>query len=52
MRDGVRLFISVYAPKDASKRYPIWMTRTPYTVAPYGVDNYRCHARPLGVLCS
>jgi len=41
MRDGVRLFISVYAPKDASQRYPIWMTRTPYTVAPYGVDNYR-----------
>jgi predicted acyl esterase len=41
MRDGVRLFLSVYAPKDASKRYPIWMSRTPYTVAPYGVDKYR-----------
>ena len=40
MRDGVRLFISVYAPKDTSRRYPIWMMRTPYTVAPYGVDNY------------
>src|SRR5208282_2378704 len=40
MRDGVRLFISVYAPKDASQRYPIMMVRTPYTVAPYGVDNY------------
>ena len=40
MRDGVRLFISVYAPKDSSQRYPIWMMRTPYTVAPYGVDNY------------
>jgi putative CocE/NonD family hydrolase len=41
MRDGVRLFIAVYAPKDSSRRYPIWMMRTPYTVAPYGVDNYR-----------
>ena len=41
MRDGVRLFVSIYAPKDTSKTYPIWMMRTPYTVAPYGVDNYR-----------
>ena len=41
MRDGVRLFVSVYAPKDSSKTYPIWMNRTPYSVAPYGVDNYR-----------
>ncbi|HEV2493436.1 MAG TPA: CocE/NonD family hydrolase [Terriglobia bacterium] len=41
MRDGVHLFIAVYAPKNASKRYPIWMMRTPYTVAPYGVDDYR-----------
>ena len=40
MRDGVRLFVSIYAPKDATKRYPIWMTRTPYTVGPYGADNY------------
>jgi putative CocE/NonD family hydrolase len=41
MRDGVRLFVAVYAPKDTSQRYPIWMMRTPYSVAPYGVDNYR-----------
>lgn len=46
MRDGVRLFIAVYAPKDTSKRYPIWMTRTPYTVAPYGEDNYRSTLGP------
>lgn len=45
MRDGVRLFVSVYAPKDTSKTYPIWMLRTPYSVAPYGADNYR---RSLG----
>jgi len=46
MRDGVRLFISVYTPKDSSRRYPIWMIRTPYTVAPYGVDNYRTTLGP------
>ena len=46
MRDGVRLFISVYTPKDASRRYPIWMMRTPYTVAPYGVDDYRATLGP------
>ena len=45
MRDGVKLFVAVYAPKDSSKQYPIWMMRTPYTVSPYGVDNYR---RSLG----
>ena len=41
MRDGARLFVAVYVPKDSSKQYPIWMMRTPYTVAPYGIDNYR-----------
>jgi len=41
MRDGVRLFTSVYVPKDKSQRYPILMQRTPYTVSPYGIDNYR-----------
>lgn len=43
MRDGKRLFTSVYVPNDASadKRYPILLTRTPYSAAPYGVDRYR-----------
>ena len=41
MRDGVKLFANVYVPKDASQRYPILMQRTPYSVAPYGIDNYR-----------
>jgi len=41
MRDGVKLFTSVYVPKDHSKTYPILMVRTPYSVAPYGVDQYR-----------
>jgi uncharacterized protein len=44
MRDGVKLFTSVYVPKDVfsdGKTYPIMMDRTPYTVQPYGPDVYR-----------
>ena len=40
-RDGKRLFTSVYVPKDASHPYPFLMDRTPYSVAPYGVDLYK-----------
>jgi putative CocE/NonD family hydrolase len=40
MRDGVRLFTSVYAPRDTSEKYPILLTRTPYSVEPYGADAY------------
>jgi predicted acyl esterase len=40
MRDGVRLFTSVYVPKDRSRKYPILFERTPYSVGPYGVDAY------------
>src|SRR5882672_10354119 len=39
MRDGAALFTAVYVPKDTSRAYPILLTRTPYSVAPYGVDN-------------
>jgi len=40
MRDGVRLFTRVYVPKDDSQAWPIILTRTPYALKPYGVDNY------------
>ena len=46
MRDGVRLFTVVYTPKDTSQPYPFLLTRTPYSVAPYGVDNYRASLGP------
>ena len=46
MRDGVKLFTTVYAPKDAAQQYPIIMQRTPYSVAPYGIDNYRTSVGP------
>jgi putative CocE/NonD family hydrolase len=41
MRDGIKLFTAVYVPKDLSQPYPIVMQRTPYSVGPYGIDNYR-----------
>ncbi len=36
MRDGVKLFTSVYVPKKKSDEYPILLNRTPYSVRPYG----------------
>src|ERR1017187_3687040 len=45
MRDGIRLFTSIYMPKDQSKKYPILMTRTPYSIGPYGENEYK---RTLG----
>jgi hypothetical protein len=46
MRDGIKLFTSVYAPKDHSRTYPILLQRTPYSVGPYGNDSYRPRVAP------
>jgi len=40
MRDGVRLFTSIYAPRDTAVPHPILLVRTPYGCAPYGPDAY------------
>jgi putative CocE/NonD family hydrolase len=40
-RDGVRLFTAVYIPNDRTQTYPILLFRTPYSVGPYGADQYR-----------
>ena len=45
MRDGKRLFTAVYVPKTSAfpgdaGPYPFLMDRTPYSVAPYGEDQY------------
>ncbi|WP_295795387.1 CocE/NonD family hydrolase [Mucilaginibacter sp.] len=37
MRDGVKLFTSIYQPKYQSEKHPILITRTPYSCAPYGI---------------
>ncbi|HEY5906575.1 MAG TPA: CocE/NonD family hydrolase [Vicinamibacteria bacterium] len=41
MRDGKRLFTAVYVPKDLTRPRPILLCRTPYSVAPYGADQFR-----------
>jgi hypothetical protein len=50
MRDGKRLFTAVYVPKATAFEdhgpYPFLMDRTPYSVGPYGEDNYPQHVGP------
>ena len=36
MRDGVKLFTSVYEPQSKTQEHPILLVRTPYSCAPYG----------------
>ena len=45
-RDGVKLFTTIYSPKDKSTTYPILMQRTPYSVRPYGADKFRKNIAP------
>lgn len=48
MRDGTKLFTAVYVPYDASpdQEYPIILMRTPYSIGPYGIDQYRTRLGP------
>lgn len=46
MRDGKKLFTSIYRPKDDSRPYPFMLMRTPYSVGPYGIDKYRTRLGP------
>ncbi|MGY3090502.1 putative CocE/NonD family hydrolase [Hymenobacter sp. UYAg731] len=43
MRDGVKLYTTIYVPKGTSPAtpYPFLMTRTPYSAGPYGEQKYR-----------
>jgi putative CocE/NonD family hydrolase len=54
MRDGAKMFASVYVPKlgafkDAGP-YPFLMTKTPYSCGPYGVDKYPASVGPSRLL--
>ncbi|MCF6181740.1 CocE/NonD family hydrolase [Lutibacter sp.] len=50
MRDGVKLFTVIYAPKDTSKKYPILLQRTPYSCRPYGKTKFRRRIGPNSIL--
>ncbi len=41
MRDGVKLFTSIYLPRDNSEKHPILIERSPYSCAPYGEGKWR-----------
>ncbi|MEO6805001.1 MAG: CocE/NonD family hydrolase [Edaphobacter sp.] len=50
MRDGAKMFAAVYVPKMGAFKdagpYPFLMTKTPYSCAPYGVDNFPARIGP------
>jgi len=46
MRDGTKLFTALYMPRDTSQAYPIILMRTPYSVGPYGEEEYRTSMYP------
>lgn len=46
MRDGVKLFVCIYEPKDKKQKYPIMFDRTPYSVGPYGLNDYKTSLGP------
>jgi len=43
MRDGVRLYTSLYTPKDKKETHPFLINRTPYSIAPYGNDTFKAY---------
>ena len=40
MRDGIRLYTTVYAPKDQSQKYPFLLNRTGYSIGPYEPGDF------------
>jgi uncharacterized protein len=40
MRDGVKLFTSIYTPKNHSVSHPVLLNRTPYCIEPGGANSY------------
>lgn len=48
MRDGIELFTTIYEPNDVDpdRVYPILLSRTPYSVGPYGLSQYKTRLGP------
>jgi len=40
MRDGVKLFTSIYTPKNKSVQHPVLLNRTPYNIEPRGPNSF------------
>jgi uncharacterized protein len=39
MRDGIKLWTTIYSPKDSTQEFPLIMRRSPYSCKPYGKDT-------------
>lgn len=48
MRDSVKLFATIYIPKDQSESYPFLIKRSPYGSGPYEAGEYRTNLGPRG----
>ncbi len=40
MRDGIKLFTSIYSPNEKTEKHPILLVRTPYNIEPEGEEKY------------
>jgi putative CocE/NonD family hydrolase len=40
MRDGIRLFTSIYTPKNSAEAHPVLLNRTPYNIEPGGPAGF------------
>ena len=47
MRDGVKLYTAVFAPKDKRTKHPVLFTRTPYGSHPYGKKQFDLCLKPI-----
>ena len=51
MRDGTKLYVALYVPRDrGSEKFPILLTRTPYSCNPYGPDAISARIGPNRIL--
>jgi uncharacterized protein len=41
MRDGTKLFTTVYRPNWSQEAFPIILSRTPYSAGPYGANKFK-----------
>lgn len=48
MRDGVRLFTSIYTPKNSAGPNPVLLNRTPYNIEPAGPENFNFFMQAYG----
>ena len=45
MRDGVKLFTSIYTPSNKTVPHPILLNRTPYDIEPGGPESFNYHVQ-------